>query len=140
MKHLAAERGGRDAWLVHGGIRPYWDDLDAVAKDLNHKPRPEEAFFSDDLMFSVFARCCTPEGGFARFAGCPEDCPDGTRPWDDFYEGDDLIVHGHWAMRGHYRSRNVIGLDSGCFYGGKLTAWCQEEDRIVQVPGLGQNR
>jgi bis(5'-nucleosyl)-tetraphosphatase (symmetrical) len=26
-----------------------------------------------------------------------------------------------------------MGLDSGCVYGGQLTAWCQEEDRVVQV-------
>ena len=25
------------------------------------------------------------------------------------------------------------GLDTGCVYGGKLTGWCPEEDRFVQV-------
>ena len=140
LTHLAAENGGRDAWLVHGGIRPYWGDLQAVADRLNRTPRPLDAFRSDELMFAAFARCCTPEGGYDRFSGCPDDCPEGTRPWDDFYNGEDLIVHGHWGMRGHYRSRNVIGLDSGCVYGGRLTAWCQEDDRIVQVPGRTQNR
>jgi bis(5'-nucleosyl)-tetraphosphatase (symmetrical) len=44
------------------------------------------------------------------------------------------VVHGHWAARGYYRGDTTMGLDSGCVYGGSLTAWCQEEDRIVQVP------
>ena len=43
------------------------------------------------------------------------------------------IVHGHWARRGYYRGPRTLGLDSGCVYGGPLTAWCVEEDRIVQV-------
>jgi bis(5'-nucleosyl)-tetraphosphatase (symmetrical) len=44
------------------------------------------------------------------------------------------VIHGHWATRGHYRGERTIGLDSGCVYGGYLTAWCQDEDRIVQIP------
>jgi bis(5'-nucleosyl)-tetraphosphatase (symmetrical) len=65
----------------------------------------------------------------------PQDCEAPYRPWDDLYRGDTLVVHGHWARRGHYRGARTIGLDSGCVYGGKLTAWCQDEDRIVQVAG-----
>jgi bis(5'-nucleosyl)-tetraphosphatase (symmetrical) len=42
-------------------------------------------------------------------------------------------VHGHWARRGLYRGERTMGLDSGCVYGGPLSAWCQEEDRVVQV-------
>ena len=51
------------------------------------------------------------------------------------YDGRTLVVHGHWAMRGVYRGKATIGLDSGCVYGGRLTAWCQEEDRTIDVPG-----
>ena len=57
------------------------------------------------------------------------------RPWDEFYRGETLVVHGHWAQRGYYRGERTMGLDSGCVYGGPLTAWCQDEDRVVQVPG-----
>jgi bis(5'-nucleosyl)-tetraphosphatase (symmetrical) len=37
-------------------------------------------------------------------------------------------------MRGYYRGARTMGLDSGCVYGGGLTAWCQDEDRIVRIP------
>ena len=134
--HLPAAAGGRNAWLVHGGIRPGWKDLSAVAGRLNQVPRAPDAFRSDDLTFAAFVRCCTPGGEYRPFTGLPEDCPAGTRPWDDFYDGTSLVVHGHWGRRGHYRTPAVIGLDSGCVYGGRLTAWCQDTDRIVQVPGL----
>jgi len=135
LVHLPSSNGGRDAWLVHGGIRPGWSDLAEVAARLNLNPRPLEAFRSDELTFAAFVRCCTPEGEYRPFTGFPEDCPEGTKPWDDFYSGTELIVHGHWGRRGHYRTPTVLGLDSGCVYGGMLTAWCQDDDRIVQVPG-----
>ena len=32
------------------------------------------------------------------------------------------------------RRGRVLGLDSGCVYGGGLTAWCPAEDRVVTVP------
>ncbi len=33
------------------------------------------------------------------------------------------IVFGHWAALGFYRGHNVIGLDSGCVWGGRMTAF-----------------
>ena len=43
-------------------------------------------------------------------------------------------MYGHWARAGLYVRPQLRGLDSGCVWGGKLTAWIAEEDRIVQVP------
>jgi bis(5'-nucleosyl)-tetraphosphatase (symmetrical) len=83
--------------------------------------------------FAIRVRCCTADGKLQRHTGPPDRCPGDSRPWDTFYEGAALIVHGHWGVRGHYRGEHTLGLDSGCVYGGKLTAWSQEEDRIVQV-------
>jgi bis(5'-nucleosyl)-tetraphosphatase (symmetrical) len=44
------------------------------------------------------------------------------------------VIFGHWAMFGFYRSRDVVCLDSGCVYGGRLTAMCLDDGRVEQVP------
>lgn len=55
------------------------------------------------------------------------------RPWHDYYWGKKIIVYGHWAMQGLMVKENSIGLDSGCVYGGKLSALILPEKKIVQV-------
>ncbi|MFY0534815.1 hypothetical protein [Nannocystis pusilla] len=82
-------------------------------------------------------RCCTASGERSKFDRKAEDCPPPYRPWDEFYRGEPMVIHGHWAWRGHYRGPKTMGLDSGCVYGGPLTAWCQDEDRVEQVQSRG---
>ena len=57
-------------------------------------------------------------------------------PWFEHWRGRDVptIVFGHWAMRGLVREPGLRGLDTGCVWGGRLTAWIAEEDRLVHVP------
>jgi bis(5'-nucleosyl)-tetraphosphatase (symmetrical) len=124
---------GPDAWLVHAGLHPAWEDLAAIAAKLNAPPHDDAWLQAPATAFATRARCSTADGAMSPFTGPPEGAPDGFEPWDHFYRGAELVVHGHWAARGAYRSGRVIGLDSGCVYGGKLTAWCQDEDRLVQV-------
>ncbi len=133
LVHLPAAGDGPEAWIVHAGIHPRWKDLHAVAAALDRGPHDDDWLRSAEVRFATRARCCAPDGRLADHSGAAEDCPDGFRPWDEYYRGGTLVVHGHWAARGHYRTRRVIGLDSGCVYGGGLTAWCQDEDRIVRV-------
>lgn len=134
LAHLPPTDGGREAWVVHGGVRPGWTDLHAVAQRLDANPHDDAWLVSDDVSFATRVRCCTPDGERIKWDGAPTGCPAGSRPWDELYAGATLIVHGHWARRGHYRGPRTIGLDSACVYGGKLTAWCQQDDTIVQVP------
>jgi bis(5'-nucleosyl)-tetraphosphatase (symmetrical) len=133
---LPSEGRGPSAWLVHAGLHPYWRDLPSIAAAFACAAHDDDFLESDEVSFATRVRCCTADGVRSKFDRAAEDCPAPYRPWDAHYGGDTLIVHGHWAWRGHYRGRNVMGLDSGCVYGGKLTAWCQEEDRIVQIPSL----
>lgn len=134
LVRLDSPGGGAGCWVVHAGVRPGWDDLEAASLRLREVREREGWERHDDVSFVTRVRCCTPEGELCRHSGRPENCPPGSRPWDALYSGRDLVVHGHWAARGHYRGAHTLGLDSGCVYGGWLTGWCQEEDRIVQIP------
>ena len=60
--------------------------------------------------------------------------------WHDAYDpSGKLIIFGHDAPGGLIIKRRdddtpyVIGLDSGCIYGGQLSGYVLEEDRLVQV-------
>jgi bis(5'-nucleosyl)-tetraphosphatase (symmetrical) len=133
MVHLPGGDGAREVWMVHAGIQPGWSDLHSLAKLVNRRPRDAGWSESVEVAFATRARCCRPSGEMIDIPVPPESCPEGSLPWDQYYRGDALVVHGHWAHRGFYRDAKTMGLDSGCVYGGKLTAWCQEEDRVVQV-------
>ncbi len=133
LAFLPSAGHGPDAWLVHGGLHPEWKDLEALCAKLD-VPHDDEWLNRREVDFATRVRCCDARGVRSRFDREPERCPPPFSPWDHFYQGDPLVVHGHWARRGHYRGTKTLGLDSGCVYGGPLTAWCQDEDRIVQIP------
>jgi hypothetical protein len=57
-----------------------------------------------------------------------------TAPWFEFYNGDKLIIYGHWAKMGLVDLPKVKGLDSGCVYGRTLTAYIFEENRFISTP------
>jgi len=125
---------GPDAWLVHAGLDPRWTDLPRVASRINAGSHDDDWLQSEDVIFATSVRCCTAEGELSDHAGPPEECEEPYRPWDELWTGEGFLVHGHWAARGYYRGPKTMGLDSGCVYGRSLTAWCQDEDRIVTVP------
>jgi diadenosine tetraphosphatase ApaH/serine/threonine PP2A family protein phosphatase len=56
------------------------------------------------------------------------------RPWFEAYRERALVVFGHWAQRRPIVRANAIGLDTGCVYGGELTALILPERRLVSVP------
>jgi diadenosine tetraphosphatase ApaH/serine/threonine PP2A family protein phosphatase len=65
----------------------------------------------------------------------PDDTDRGAPFWWEVYQGPGLVVYGHDAVRGLVDRRpQTLGLDTGCCYGGRLTGWIAEEDRLVSVP------
>jgi len=46
-------------------------------------------------------------------------------------EADERVIFGHWAsLAGQTRSDQFIGLDTGCVWGGELTAMNLEDQAI----------
>ena len=89
---------------------------------------------AERIEFATAVRYCDPEGRRPARDHPPPDPP--FMPWDHFYRGERTVVFGHWARRGLVLRPRLRGLDTGCVYGGPLTAWIAEEDRLVQVPGV----
>ena len=59
--------------------------------------------------------------------------------WYHQYTGKRRVIFGHDAARGRVRIERegrpwLVGLDSGCVYGGELSGYLLEEDKIVRVP------
>jgi bis(5'-nucleosyl)-tetraphosphatase (symmetrical) len=134
-----------DLVLVHAGIHPRWTDLKAVNTRVAERLDPHDPFTDPDLRFATTARFCDPEGNQppwklvrAAYEAAPEDIATSIippfAPWDSYWPGPRTIVFGHWAQRGLVRGEFARGLDTGCVWGGNLTAWIAEEDRVVSVP------
>ena len=91
-------------------------------------------------------RFCTP-GGQMEFESKEglEQGPAGYIPWFGVPKRktqDTLIYFGHWSTLGLMRKQNVIGLDTGCVWGGKLTAIevavsgkDSKKSEVIQVAG-----
>ena len=71
----------------------------------------------------------------------PDDSDSDNPFWWQLYRGDALVIYGHDAVRKVQDHRpRTLGLDSGCVYGGALTGYVLEEDRIVSVAALRDYR
>jgi bis(5'-nucleosyl)-tetraphosphatase (symmetrical) len=148
--------------IVHAGVLPQWtteqtlaladevstvlrgsDWLDFLAQMYGNEP----AQWHDDLQGDDRLRCivngltrlrfCTAQGEmeFATKEG-PEQPPPGYMPWFDVPERltqETTIVFGHWSTLGLILRPNVIGLDTGCVWGGKLSALRLSDRQLVQV-------
>ena len=98
----------KDFILVHGGLSPLSDP----------------AATAPELLVSI--RTWDGTGRDIQLRSNP--------PWFDFYRGDKLVVFGHWAELGGVVRKNVIGVDTGCVYGKKLSALILPERKIISVP------
>ena len=149
-------------WLmVHAGLLPAWSAADAerIAREIaaaglsdrllgswRKAPRAWSGDLDEEdrhaLAVAAFAtlRCVDQAGAMDRdFDGPPGEAPPGLCPWFDHPARRSLdvkVVCGHWAALGLHLRPDLAALDSGCVWGGYLTALRLEDGAIVQVPGL----
>ncbi|MGE4109270.1 MAG: symmetrical bis(5'-nucleosyl)-tetraphosphatase [Burkholderiales bacterium] len=145
--------------MVHAGLLPQWSIAQALAlaheveaalqgpdygEFLRHMygntPAQwhEELAGYDRLRVIVNAmtrlRLCTSDGAmeFTHKTGL-DGAPAGYFPWFDVparASSETPVVFGHWAALGLKLRRDILGLDSGCVWGRRLTA-VRLEDRCV---------
>ncbi len=69
------------------------------------------------------------------FAGSPDEAPQGCAPWykllDESFRKTTVIT-GHWAALGYHASKRAISIDTGCVYGGTLSALRLDKLRLTQ--------
>ena len=81
-------------------------------------------------------RVCTREGVMQlRYKGDSASLPAGVLPWfavPGRASSTTPIIFGHWSALGLVLEPNVIGLDTGCLWGRKLSALRLEDRQLVQ--------
>jgi bis(5'-nucleosyl)-tetraphosphatase (symmetrical) len=174
-QHMAIHAHG--ILMVHGGLLPQWDAAQAMAlaaevQDVLRGPalveflaqmygtRParwdDSLTGADRLRVIVNAltrlRFCTPEGEMdLSSAGGLHDAPPGYLPWFDVpgrKSADTTIAFGHWSTLGFLQRPDIVSLDTGCVWGGCLSALrlgrdgaghelIQQKCEQAQAPGRG---
>ena len=149
--------------MVHAGMLPQWTvDMAQTLSDevvaaltaptyrdfLAHMWGSEPAAWRDDLAgwdrlrvvvnAMTRMRFCTPDGVMEfRIKGPPEKAPPGHLPWyavPGRRSATHTLVCGHWSALGFRQSDALLALDSGCLWGGSLTAVRLEDRRVFQLP------
>lgn len=149
--------------MIHAGLPPQWDLVmaQACAREVEQVLRGEEyaAFFAhmygdepalwsgqlsgwERLRFITNCltrlRYCDQQGRLAlQPKGAPGTQPESLWPWFDLPDRrsrDMRIVFGHWSTLGCHFDDGVFALDSGCLWGGHLTALRLEDMEAFSVP------
>lgn len=125
---------------VHAGVLPSvrrWPGREAEVRDMPDEDQKRL------VTSALYVRDVDARGRFVPL-GAHEP---GQRFWGDAYNGRfGHVVHGHSPTRGPIRShRHSTGIDTGCAFGGALTAavWhgdvdaARPPDEVVQEPARG---
>lgn len=159
-QHLIYQEDGY--LMVHAGLLPEWtiEQAAAYAREVEVALRSDEyvQFLThmygnspnrwsesltgfDRLRLITNAmtrlRVCTAQGEMEfKFKGELQDVPSGFMPWFDVPHRatqEVQVIFGHWSALGLRQRKNLYALDTGCLWGGKLTAMNIHTKEIIQV-------
>jgi bis(5'-nucleosyl)-tetraphosphatase (symmetrical) len=160
---LLIEHG--DHVIVHAGLLPAWTlaEARALAREIELQLRGDRyAHFLKDLfgneprtwhadlkglprhraIVNAFARLrfCTPFSEIEfKEKRASSHAPAGFAPWYALparNSANSHVISGHWSSEGLRLYPNVSLLDSGCLWGGALTAMRLEDRAVFQVPSF----
>ena len=82
-------------------------------------------------------RICAQDGRMdLSYKGPLSHVPNGFMPWfrvPGRKSADVTVISGHWAALGLHVQDNILAIDSGCVWGGRLTAVRLEDRQVFQV-------
>lgn len=118
--------GESNTLVVHAGVQPGREPLGQPGNVYRHiRYVNEQTYDLEKLDTTTFAQ------------------PKGSKLWGELYNGSLTVVHGHHVgnlttpqVHTNSNGGRVIGIDTGCCFGGKLTAWIfntDGSDDCVQV-------
>jgi bis(5'-nucleosyl)-tetraphosphatase (symmetrical) len=153
---------GRPILMVHAGVLPQWtaDQAVALARELEDVLRGKDIMgflremygntpdrWRDDLQGNARLRViinaltrlrfCTPDGQMEFDSkDSAGTAPAGFMPWFDVPDratAQDTVAFGHWSTLGWLDRRDVICMDTGCVWGGPLSALRVSADPAQQA-------
>lgn len=92
---------------------------------------PKPAWHKQGIEIITQIRYIDADGNMAQQATTPE-----ALPWADHWKGDPFVVYGHNSRPEVFERPGSIGIDTGCVFGGYLTAYTLEDQSIMQIPAL----
>ena len=151
-----------DALFVHAGIHPLWDEPCAKAQAKAVEERLQSPQWRDELKTMYGNSNWSPElDGSLRvqavlnaltrlryvdkktgkpdyhYKDNPQVTPTHLVPWFEYAQRTPIqkpIVFGHWSTLGLVNRPNVLALDTGCLWGGALTAAILPKREIISIP------
>ena len=151
-----------DYLLVHAGVAPEWDALQAIelAREVetvlrgphwgdfmsvmygNEPDRWDDSLSGDERLRAIVnvltrMRLLDADGRLdLSSTDRPDDAPAGYRAWFDVpgrRTFGKTVVFGHWSTLGLVVRPNLVALDTGCVWGGCLSAMRLETRQLFQV-------
>ena len=148
---LAHEHGGQTLLMLHAGALPAWSTADTLrlageVQDVlrgselpaflhrmygNQPDRWSDALAGADRLRVIInaltrLRFCSPEGAMDfESTESASSAPPGLLPWFDVpgrRTAGTVIAFGHWSTLGWFSRPDLMGLDTGCVWGGHLSA------------------
>ena len=115
-------KGEKDVYTLYLNALPFVIDLDTHLV-VHAGLRPNVQLYSQT----------TGDMTRLRTLGPDRESEEGT-PWYHVYQGEKIVLFGHWPSPEPRRGPKAIGLDTGCVYGFNLSAYIIETDEFVSVP------